>query len=71
MKHFVFLISIFSFVFGYSFVNPHVIRQGLCDNECNQLASNKAYRERKDFNRTYFNKCVNLCINYQDYRNLK
>ena len=71
MKYFVFLISIFSFAFSYSFVSQHVIRHGLCDNECNQLTTNKAYKERKDFNRTYFNKCVNVCMNYQDYRNLK
>lgn len=71
MKYFVFLVVIFSFGYSFSFVNPHVIRRGFCDNECNQLTSNKAYTERKDFNRTYFNKCVEACINYQDYHNLK
>lgn len=71
MKHFVFLVSIFSFVYSFSFVSPNAIRHGFCDNECNQIASNKAYKERKDFNKTYFNKCVNACMNYQDYHNLK
>lgn len=72
MKHFVFLISIFSFAFGYSFVSPHIIRQGMCDNECFRLTDNKARKEHKDFNRTYFDKCKNLCINYDDdYKNLK
>lgn len=71
MKYFVFLISIFSFAFSYSFVSPHVIRHGFCDNECFRLANNKARKEHKDFNRTYFNKCIDVCMNYQDYRNLK
>lgn len=71
MKYFVFLVVILSFAYSFSFVNPHVIRHGFCDNECNQLTTNKAHQERKDFNRTYFNKCENVCINYQDYRNLK
>lgn len=71
MKHFVFLALIFSLGFSYSFVSPHVIRRGFCDNVCFRLADNKARKEQKDFDRTYFNKCVDACVNYQDYRNLK
>lgn len=71
MKHFVFLVVIFSFGYSFTFVSPNAIRHGLCDNECNQIASNKARQEGKDFNREYFNKCVNACMKYQDYHNLK
>lgn len=71
MKHFVFLISIFSFAYSYSFVSPHIIRHSLCDNECFELTDNKARKEHKDFNITYFNKCVDACVHYQDYHNLK
>lgn len=71
MKYFVFLALIFSFAYSYSFVSPHIIRHGLCDNECFELTDNKTRKEQKDFNRTYFNKCVDACINYQDYHNLK
>ena len=71
MKYFVFLVLIFSFAYSFSFVSPNAIRHGFCDNECFRLANNKARKEHKDFNRTYFNKCKNLCINYQNYRNLK
>lgn len=43
MKYFVFLVSIFSFAYSFSFVNQNAIRHSFCDNECNQIASNKAY----------------------------
>lgn len=71
MKYFIFLVLIFSFGYSFSFVSPHVIRCGFCDNVCSRLADNKAREEHKDFNRTYFNKCVDACVHYQDYRNLK
>lgn len=71
MKHFVFLVVIFSFGYSFTFVSPNAIRHSFCDNECNQITSNKARQYRKDFNREYFNKCVNACIKYQDYHNLK
>ena len=71
MKHFVFLVVIFSFGYSFTFVSPNTVRHGLCDNECNQIASNKTRQEGKDFNREYFNKCVNACMEYQDYHNLK
>ena len=71
MKHFVFLVVIFSFGYSFSFVSPHTIRHTICDKECNQLTANKAHQEHKDFNREYFNKCINACLNYQDYHNLK
>ena len=71
MKHFVFLVLTFSLGFSYSFVSPHAIRRGFCDNECFHLADNKARKEQKDFDRNIFNKCVDACVNNQDYRNLK
>lgn len=71
MKHFVFLVAIFSFGYSFSFVSPHTIRRGICDRECTQIATNKARQEHKDFNREFFNKCVDACVNYRDYLNLK
>lgn len=71
MKHFVFLVAIFSFGYSFTFISQTAIRFGVCDKECNQMASNKTHQERKDFNREYFNKCVDACMNYQEYHNLK
>lgn len=71
MKHFIFLVAIFSFGYSFTFVSGAAIRRGICDKECNQMASNKAHQECKDFNREYFNKCVDACMNYQEYHNLK
>lgn len=71
MKHFIFLVTIFSFGYGFAFVSPAAIRHGICDRECSQITSNKAHQEHKDFNRDFFNKCMDACKNYQDYHNLK
>lgn len=71
MKNFISLVVICSFGYSFVFVNPYAVRYSFCDNECNIITSNKARKEGKNFNREYFNKCVNACVKYQDYYNLK